>query len=131
MPHSTLAVSGLASVAAKTMVTTTISAAFGAVTAVILAKFNSHIWSPGAATNGLLAGLVGVTAGCSTCEPEGAMVIGIVSGFVYTYASKALVMFKVRRGIGEGKEGTRRPAGKIFEFCCPRIPRGFDGFVRL
>ncbi|CAM9194013.1 unnamed protein product, partial [Ascophyllum nodosum] len=92
---STLAVSGLAGVAAKTMVTTTISAAFGAVTSVILAKFNNHIWSPGAANNGLLAGLVGITAGCSTCEPEGAMVIGVVSGFVYTYVSKALVMFKI------------------------------------
>ncbi|CAM9265764.1 unnamed protein product [Ectocarpus fasciculatus] len=92
---STLAINGLAGVAAKTMVTTTISAAFGAVTTVLLGKLNLGYWDGGAANNGLLAGLVGVTAGCSTCEPEGAMVIGIVSGFVYTYSSKLLVMLRI------------------------------------
>lgn len=92
---STLAIVGLSSVAAKTMVTTTISAAFGAVTTVLLAKMNVGYWDGGAANNGLLAGLVGITAGCSTCEPEGAMVIGIVSGFVYTGASKLLIMLKI------------------------------------
>ncbi|CAM9168527.1 unnamed protein product, partial [Scytosiphon promiscuus] len=92
---STLAVSGLAGVAAKTMVTTTISGACGALTTTLLGKLNLHYWDGGAANNGLLAGLVGVTAGCSTCEPEGAMVIGIVSGFVYTYASKLLAKLQV------------------------------------
>lgn len=92
---STLAITGLASVAAKTMVTTTISAAFGAVTTVILAKIQMGYWDGGSANNGLLAGLVGITAGCSVVEPEGAFVIGVVSGFVYTYSSKALVMLKV------------------------------------
>ncbi|CAN0197190.1 unnamed protein product, partial [Hapterophycus canaliculatus] len=92
---STLAVSGLAGVAAKTMVTTTISGAFGAITTVLLGKLNLHYWDGGAANNGLLAGLVGITAGCSTCEPEGAMVIGIVSGFVYTYASKLLIKLQI------------------------------------
>eukprot|EP00904_Undaria_pinnatifida_P002669 jgi/Undpi1/12402/HiC_scaffold_5.g02074.m1 len=91
----TLAISGLAGVAAKTMVTTTISAAFGAITTVTLAKLSLGYWDGGAANNGLLAGLVGITAGCSTCEPEGAFVIGVVSGFVYTFSSKALVAMKV------------------------------------
>lgn len=94
--HSTLAIVGYSGVAAKTMVTTTISAAFGAVTTVIIAKCNMGYWDAGSANNGLLGGLVGITAGCSTCEPEGAMVIGIISGFVYTGASKALVMARVR-----------------------------------
>ncbi|CAM9777356.1 unnamed protein product [Ectocarpus fasciculatus] len=92
---STLYIVGFAGVAAKTMVTTTISAAFGAVTTVLLGKVNLGYWDGGAANNGLLAGLVGITAGCSTCEPEGAMVIGIISGFVYTYSSKLLVMLKI------------------------------------
>lgn len=77
------------------MVTTTISAAFGAITTVTLAKLSLGYWDGGAANNGLLAGLVGITAGCSTCEPEGAFVIGVVSGFVYTFSSKALVAMKV------------------------------------
>lgn len=77
------------------MVTTTIGAASGAVTTVILGKLNKGYWDAGSANNGLLSGLVGITAGCSTCEPEGAFVIGVVSGFVYTFASKALVALKV------------------------------------
>ncbi|CAN0042201.1 unnamed protein product, partial [Hapterophycus canaliculatus] len=92
---STLVISGAAGVAAKTMVTTTISGACGALTTTLLGKLNVHYWDGGAANNGLLAGLVGVTAGCSTCEPEGAMVIGIVAGFIYTYASKLLVKLQI------------------------------------
>ena len=92
---STLAIVGVSGIAAKTMVTTTISAAFGALTTVLLGKLNLHYWDGGAANNGLLAGLVGITAGCSTCEPEGAMVIGIVSGFVYTYSSKLLIKLQI------------------------------------
>ena len=93
---STLAIVGASGIAAKTMVTTTISGAAGALTTVLLGKLNVHYWDGGAANNGLLAGLVGVTAGCSTCEPEGALVIGIISGFVYTYCSKLLVKLQVR-----------------------------------
>lgn len=78
------------------MVTTTIAAASGAITTVIIGKFTLHYWDAGSANNGLLAGLVGITAGTSVVEPEGAFVIGVVSGFVYTVCSKALVMFRVR-----------------------------------
>lgn len=77
------------------MVVTTISGAFGSVTNSIIAKVKLGYWDSGAANNGLLAGLVGITGGCSTAEPEGAMVIGIVSAFVYTYSSKLMVKLKV------------------------------------
>ncbi|CAM9173000.1 unnamed protein product, partial [Hapterophycus canaliculatus] len=93
---STLALSGGgANIAAKVMVVTTISGAFGSVTNSIIAKVDLGYWDSGAANNGLLAGLVGITGGCSTAEPEGAMVIGIVSAFVYTYSSKLMVKLKV------------------------------------
>lgn len=94
---STLYIVDFAGVAAKTMVTTTIAAGSGAITTVIITKVMSHYYDAGAANNGVLAGLVGITAGCSTCEPEGAFVIGVIAGFVYVAFSKALVMLKVRK----------------------------------
>lgn len=92
---STLAIVGVSGIAAKTMVNTTISAAFGALSTSIIAKTRLGYWDTGASNNGILAGLVGITSACSTCEPEGAMVIGVVSGFVYTYASKLLLKLKI------------------------------------
>ncbi|CAN0020123.1 unnamed protein product, partial [Sphacelaria rigidula] len=92
---STLYIVNYSGVAAKTMVTTTISAAAGTITTVILGKFSLGYWDAGSANNGVLAGLVGITAGCSTCEPEGAFIIGVISGFVYMGASKALVKAKI------------------------------------
>lgn len=94
--RSTLYIVGFAGVAAKAMVNTTIAAAAGSITAVILNKCTLHYWDASAANNGLLGGLVAITAGCATSEPEGALVIGVVAGFVYTAASKALVLAKVR-----------------------------------
>ncbi|CAN0502083.1 unnamed protein product, partial [Discosporangium mesarthrocarpum] len=92
---STLYIIGFSGVAAKTMVTTTIGAGAGALSSVILHKFTLHYWDGGAANNGILAGLVAITAPCSTCEPEGAFVIGVIGGLVYFLASGLLVKLKV------------------------------------
>ncbi|CAM9552965.1 unnamed protein product [Ectocarpus fasciculatus] len=93
---STLALSGGgAAIAAKVMVITTISASFGAITNSIIGKVDLGYWDSGAANNGLLAGLVGITSGCSTVEPEAAMVIGIVAAFVYTYSSKLMLKLQI------------------------------------
>ena len=88
---SSLAIVGASSVAAKTMTTTTISAASAGLASVVISRFDKSFWDFGSATNGVLAGLVGITAGCSTVEPEGAFVIGLISAFVYFYSSKFLV----------------------------------------
>lgn len=92
---STLYIVGYSGVAAKTMCTTTMAAATGSITVVTLGKQFTGIIDPGLANNGILAGLVGVTAGCSTCEPEGAMIIGIVAGFVYYGASSMLKKMQI------------------------------------
>ncbi|CAM9435583.1 unnamed protein product [Choristocarpus tenellus] len=92
---STLYIIGLSGVAAKTMVTTTIGAASGALSSCILHKLSLHYWDAGAANNGILAGLVAITAPCSTCEPEGAFVIGVVAGLVYFLASSLLEKLKI------------------------------------
>jgi ammonium transporter, Amt family len=45
--------------------------------------------------NGLLTGLAAVTAGCATVDTYGAIVIGIVAGWVYLALSKLLIFLKI------------------------------------
>ena len=88
---STLAIIGASGIASKVAVTTTIAASSASLTSVFISKFNKSYWDAESAMNGVLAGLVGITGSCSTVEPEGAFVIGIISGFVYIYSSKMLL----------------------------------------
>lgn len=92
---STLYICGYSGVAAKTMCTTTLAAAFGAIVTVALGKKIDGIVDPGLANNGILAGLVGITAPCSTCEPYAAAFIGIIAAFVYFFMSKTLKKFQI------------------------------------
>jgi ammonium transporter, Amt family len=45
--------------------------------------------------NGLLAGLVGITAGCAFVTPTGAILIGITSGIVFMISEKLILKMKV------------------------------------
>jgi len=92
---STLYIVGYSGVAAKTMCTTTLAAASGAIVTVALGKFKDGLIDPGLANNGILAGLVGVTAPCSTCEPYAAVIVGIIAAFVYFFSSKLLKKMKI------------------------------------
>jgi len=95
---STLYIVNYAGVAAKTMVTTTISAGSGALATLLVGNLADGKQEHGSyaikleyANNGVLAGLVAITAGCSTVEPYGAFVIGALSSLVYVGSSKLLV----------------------------------------
>mmetsp|Transcript_126556 Transcript_126556/g.219271 ORF Transcript_126556/g.219271 Transcript_126556/m.219271 type:complete len:448 (-) Transcript_126556:556-1899(-) len=81
---STLALSGgFHAVSAKVCVTTTMAAAAGGWAALILARIFKKFWDADSMMNGVLAGLVGITAGCSTLEPWAAALSGFIAGIIY------------------------------------------------
>lgn len=102
-PGSTLSISpaGYGDIAALCAVTTTLSAASGAVSAMFTDTLIGMIIGNHAeyditmAMNGALGGLVGITANCSVVEPWAAVLIGLMSGIVYVSASKLLVKLKI------------------------------------
>ena len=97
-PGSTLGLSApnYARDAARVVVTTTISAATGGVTVVILEKtLGDKTWSVGAVCNGILGGLVSITSGCSVTYPWSAFFCGLIGGFVY-YGSSKFVLNKCK-----------------------------------
>ncbi len=82
-PGSTLALSGGAyALAAKVAVNTTLAAAAGGVAAVLLSQVITGRYDPGLTINGILAGLVAITAPCATVEPWAAVVIGVIGSLV-------------------------------------------------
>jgi len=97
-PGSTLGLSpaGYTQAAARVVVTTTLSGAAGGITNLLMERFfplwTDKTWSVGAACNGILAGLVAITAGCSVVIPGNAVVAGVVgSGVFYFFASKIML----------------------------------------
>jgi Amt family ammonium transporter len=88
------------SIVSAVAVTTVISGAAGAVAAMLL------IWIIGGkpdvamAGNGLLAGLVGVTAGCAFVNNWGALIIGFLSGLLVVVAVLAFDRIKVDDPVG-------------------------------
>merc|ERR1719174_1772888 len=89
---STLGMSsgGTALVAAHVMMNTTLSAATGAMTVFLLTFALTKKYDCAALCNGILAGLVSVTAPCSNVESGSAVLIGFLGGFIY-YGSAALI----------------------------------------
>ena len=67
-------------------VTTNIAAAVGGLTAMIIAWIKYGYPSLSMTLNGILAGLVAVTAGCDLVTPFGAVCIGVIAGVVLVFA---------------------------------------------
>jgi Amt family ammonium transporter len=93
---STMALSGgAAAVAAHAAVTTTIAGATGGVTGfVISSKLAGKYDVPGFA-NGILIGLVSITAGCSNCDVWAAAVVGVIGGLIMMPVSMLLDKVKI------------------------------------
>ncbi len=80
-PGSTLGLSGgFASQAAIVAMNTTLAACAGCAAAMAVTKLRYGKYDIGLTMNGLLGGLVGITAGCAFVEPWAAVVIGAVAG---------------------------------------------------
>mmetsp|Transcript_35360 Transcript_35360/g.67632 ORF Transcript_35360/g.67632 Transcript_35360/m.67632 type:complete len:532 (+) Transcript_35360:123-1718(+) len=80
-------------VAARVTVNTTIAAATASVTVYVFEYFGSN--DIALCLNGVLAGLVSITAPCSVVNAWEAAIIGVVGALVYEAASRALVLLEI------------------------------------
>jgi len=97
-PGSTLGMSDNATAqkAALVAMNTTLSASTGGLTVFTLRYFMSgKKFDLGGFCNGILGGLVSITAPCSNVETGSAFLIGIIGGFVYTGASALMTKVKI------------------------------------
>merc|ERR1719163_962391 len=96
-PGSTLGMSdsGTALLAAHVMMNTTLSAATGGVTVFLLVFAITRKYDCANLCNGILAGLVSITAGCSNVESGSAFLIGIVGGFIFVGSSALIKKLKI------------------------------------
>lgn len=84
-PGSTLGMSD-PSLVANIFVTTNAAAAAGAIGTLMLTWIRYGKPGLGMTLNGVLAGLVAITAGCDTVTPGGAVIIGFMAGILVVFA---------------------------------------------
>jgi ammonium transporter, Amt family len=94
-PGAEFGMRNLAFVAALVATNTTLSAAFGGVTGLVLSILIDKEMNLGVTLNAVLGGLVAVTAGCSVLEPWGAVITGISGSLVVYGVSKLLIKLKI------------------------------------
>ena len=83
--------------AGRTVLTTTLSGAAGGITSVSMERFagRARAWEVDAMCNGILAGLVSITAGCATVLPWASLIIGVIGGLIYRFASRMMLKNKI------------------------------------
>lgn len=81
-------------------VTTNLSAAAGAISATIASWLKDGKPDLSMIINGVLAGLVGVTAGCNVVDYWGSMIIGVISGVLVVYAVSFFDRIKIDDPVG-------------------------------
>lgn len=86
-PGSQLAISGdNAFAVAKIFITTNLAGAIGAIAAMFITWIFYKKPDVSMTLNGVLAGLVGVTAGCASVSPFGALMIGLICGITVVFS---------------------------------------------
>ena len=80
---------------AKVIINTSLSAAAGGITLVLLAWLKTHKPDIGASLNGTIAGLVGVTAGCHLFSTVDALIVGTLSALACHCATRILTKYKI------------------------------------
>jgi len=95
---STLVLEGVNT--AKVATTTTLCPSAACVTAIIYSRVVKKRYDLSLALNSVLAGLVGITAGCVVVYDGWSIFIGMVSALIYIGSSNLLVKFKIDDPIG-------------------------------
>lgn len=95
-PGSTLGLGpGKGYLAAHVAMNTTLAAATGGLTVFILRYIILRKYDVGGLCNGILGGLVSITAGCGNMDSGFAVLTGFIGAFVYQGASMLLVKLKI------------------------------------
>jgi len=92
---STLAAAGAMELASKVAVNTTLAATSGGIVVACCEKYVGKIWCVPAILNGILAGLVSVTAPCAVIVPATAIPIGCLGGLLCWGSSKLLEKLEI------------------------------------
>ncbi|GMH35890.1 hypothetical protein BSKO_03758 [Bryopsis sp. KO-2023] len=94
-PVSTMCMRGCMHVASKTAVNTTLSAAAGGIAVVLVHALSGNPADVSPVLNGILAGLVSITASCAVVEPYGAVIIGLLGGIIYYFSTGLLKRMRI------------------------------------
>jgi len=86
-PGSSLKATDASDINALSCINTTLAACAGALSAMFLQYFAKGNWDLVRLCNGVLGGLVAITAGCAVHPPWGAIIVGLIAGVVYYYSS--------------------------------------------
>ena len=92
---STLAVSGSMKIAGKVAVTTTIAGAGACLASTSLTRYQTKKFDLATSLNGVVAGLISITAGCPYVDPWAAFCIGIIGALVYIGSDKILLKLHI------------------------------------
>ena len=79
---------------------TVIAACVGGVTGMLLGHWIDKLYLPQRLFNGILGGLVGITAGCAVVGPTGAMALGCLGAAAATLAEELLLKLKIDDVVG-------------------------------
>lgn len=91
-----MSTSDTAALAGLVAMNTTLSAAAGGITVgTCFFLYEKFKFNSGAVCNGILAGLVSITAGCGNVDVGSALLIGVLGGFIYTGSSLLVGMMKI------------------------------------
>ena len=83
--------------AGRIVLTTTLAPCAGGITCVILERVRGKTkrWDVHSMCNGILAGLVSITSSCATVTPWASVLIAVIGGFVYRFASTRILRFRI------------------------------------
>lgn len=89
-----------ADIVALVAVNTNIAAAMGGLGALLLARMQYGVWRLTTTLNGVLGGLVAITAPCNIVTPLDAVIIGTVGGVLVTYGTVWLERLRIDDPVG-------------------------------